>query len=109
MTAALLAKVAAPETVTVLAKVPADATESACRLVLPPPVGTVRPPAEIVRPPLEMVTAPADWHFHVSALYVPGTTFQANMSRVAAAEFNKHLNVCMVTCQGRGTTDAQAA
>ena len=61
MTAAVLAKVAAPETVTVLANVPADATESACRLVLPPPVGTVRPPAEIVRPPLETVTAPASW------------------------------------------------
>ena len=59
VTDAVLAKVAAPVVLVVLAKVPVPATESACRVVLPPPDDTEMPPAMTVRPPLEMVTPPA--------------------------------------------------
>ena len=104
VTAAVLAKVAAPETVTVLANVPADATESACRPVLPPPVGTVRPPAEIVRPPLEMATPPADCSSLPQDL--------AQCSRPKCPDWlplsSSHI-CCMVTCQVRIATDSQAA
>ena len=56
----MLAKVAAPVTLHVLLNEAAPTADRACRLVPPPPVGTVMPPAETVRPPAEIVTAPAD-------------------------------------------------